>query len=247
MDRGRHEETGHRSRQKADHAWREDREKVLDSSSKGHKSNRERKHRRDNTSRSHSRSRSRSRSRSPRSRTRRDVSPGGSSDDDRRRRKKSEKRRRSSPSRSSSDFECSRRQDPKLSRHSGFDSERMRAAHSGARDASSRADARPEKETKFGGGGRKYKPKAGRKKPSDDQTKAPKVPKPKVLIAAFTLRICERNEKGKLEKIGRSEGMELQVSRIGSLPPFPSLTPALLSRSHQVGFPETEAAAHGRG
>ena len=228
MDRGRHEETGRRSRQKADQAWREDREKVLDSSSKGHKSNRERKHRRDNTSRS----------RSPRSRTRRDVSPGGSSDDDRRRRKKSEKRRRSSPSRSSSDFECSRRQDPKLSRHSGFDSERMRAAHSGARDASSRADARPEKETKFGGGGRKYKPKAGRKKPSDDQTKVPKAPKPKLLIAAFTLRICERNEKGKLEKIGLSEGVELQVChpypscRIGSLPPLPQPYPRPL-----VSFP----------
>lgn len=223
MDRGRHEETGRRSRQKADQAWREDREKVLDSSSKGHKSNRERKHRRDNTSRS---------------RTRRDVSPGGSSDDDRRRRKKSEKRRRSSPSRSSSDFECSRRQDPKLSRHSGFDSERMRAAHSGARDASSRADARPEKETKFGGGGRKYKPKAGRKKPSDDQTKVPKAPKPKLLIAAFTLRICERNEKGKLEKIGLSEGVELQVChpypscRIGSLPPLPQPYPRPL-----VSFP----------
>ena len=215
MDRGRHEETGHRSRQKADHAWREDREKVLDSSSKGHKSNRERKHRRDSTSRS----------RSPRSRTRRDVSPGGSSDDDRRRRKKSQKRHRSSPSHSASDFEepvhCSRRPDPESSRHSGFDSQRMRAAHSGARDASSRADARPEKETKFGGGSRKLK---GRKKPSDDQTKAPKAPKPKVLTASFTLRIIKRNEKLKLEKIGQPEGMELQVSRTGSLPPLPRLS-----------------------
>ena len=215
MDRGRHEETGHRSRQKADHAWREDREKVLDSSSKGHRSNRERKHRRDNTSRS----------RSPRSRTRRDVSPGGSSDDDRRRRKKSQKRHRSSPSHSASDFEepvhCSRRPDPESSRHSGFDSQRMRAAHSGARDASSRADARPEKETKFGGGSRKLK---GRKKPSDDQTKAPKAPKPKVLTASFTLRIIKRNEKLKLEKIGQPEGMELQVSRTGSLPPLPRLS-----------------------
>ena len=215
MDRGRHEETGHRSRQKADHAWREDREKVLDSSSKGHRSNRERKHRRDSTSRS----------RSPRSRTRRDVSPGGSSDDDRRRRKKSQKRHRSSPSHSASDFEepvhCSRRPDPESSRHSGFDSQRMRAAHSGARDASSRADARPEKETKFGGGSRKLK---GRKKPSDDQTKAPKAPKPKVLTASFTLRIIKRNEKLKLEKIGQPEGMELQVSRTGSLPPLPRLS-----------------------
>ena len=97
----------------------------------------------------------------------------------------------------------------------------MRAAHSGARDASSRADARPEKETKFGGGSRKLK---GRKKPSDDQTKAPKAPKPKVLTASFTLRIIKRNEKLKLEKIGQPEGMELQVSRTGSLPPLPRLS-----------------------
>lgn len=198
------------------------RAETLRAESKGSKARRERQQRDERKQRHRSRSRSRSRSLSSRSHSRssrRSESPDGHGRD--RRKKKKRSRSTRSPSASSEDhFQESSK---KHRRRESFDSERVREAHSGAREAASRARDRPMKETKFG-----RKQDSGRKGITNHAARSTKKAEtPQVRRASFSIHALERNLRGKLEKIGEKEGLLVEVREpspgLSRLPPWRAL------------------------
>jgi hypothetical protein len=206
MERDDH---GASSRRKAHREAVRAREQTLRAESKGSKSHRERQERRGERShRQRTRSRSRSRSSSSRSHSRSSESPDGHGRDYRR----TKLRSRSTRSPSSSGSESHFQKNPARRRDS-FDATRVREAHLEARDAASRARDRPKQDTKFG-----RKQRSGRA-PSASQARSGVKPSTKkrahsketVVKASFSLHALERNQRGRLEKFGKKEGLLVEV------------------------------------